>query len=108
MQSEKEAHAKRIQELQKEDKDKDNDNNDNEPSRKKARSLKHLGPGFGKHSTKTRPEVQAELTTPKKKVQQKTTPKELRRTASDYISSESDQILDSRMMTFMHISVLTH
>jgi hypothetical protein len=29
--------------------------------------LKHLGPGFGKHSTKTRPEVQAELTTPKKK-----------------------------------------
>jgi len=52
--------------------------------------VKHLGPGFGIHSTKTRPEVQAELTTPKKKVQQKTTPKELRRTASDYISSESD------------------
>ena len=54
MQSERDAHAKRIQELQKEDKNNDNDNNDNEPSRKKARPVEHLGPGFGIHSTKTR------------------------------------------------------
>ena len=51
MQSEREAHAKRIQELQKEDKDND-------------KTSVHLGPGFGTQATKMRAEVQAEHTMP--------------------------------------------
>jgi hypothetical protein len=35
---------------------------------KKAKPKKHMGTGFGKHSTKTRAEVHAEHTMPKEKV----------------------------------------
>ena len=48
------------------DLDKDDDDDDCEPSKKKKRLVKHLGRGFGKSSWKTRAEVQAEHTTPKK------------------------------------------
>ncbi len=55
------------------DNDDDDDDDDGEPSKTKKRPIKHLGPCFGKSSTKTRAEVQAEHTTPKK-VRPKTTP----------------------------------
>ncbi len=66
--------------------DKDDDHDGDKPAKKKQKPVKHLGPGFSKHS-KTAAEVEAEHTTPLKRVRQKTIPTKIKM-PKGYVSSD--------------------